>query len=222
MALHPDLVAQQDRRIAELVYSRAFLIVAGALPGVAVARSLETGLAIGAVSAIAIVSAALIAPCADRIAGRTARLAIGLMINAALMVLVGFAVRIMVPAIYRDLGFYLPLCAASGMASVFLAQREFVPGQIEHDPDTTSLNRLSFADACIAALGSLVSLALAGALSGLLATGVVAGIEVPFLMAAPLSIFAKPAGSYLILAAIAALIQAVCPGKTHVQGGDRA
>ena len=47
MALNENIVREQDARISKMVHTPTFLVVAGALPGLFAATSLENGLMSG-------------------------------------------------------------------------------------------------------------------------------------------------------------------------------
>ena len=65
MALNENIVREQDARISKMIHTPTFLVVAGALPALYAATSLENGVAIGIVTAVAILVMALVAPVLD-------------------------------------------------------------------------------------------------------------------------------------------------------------
>lgn len=100
MALNRNVVAEQNASLNELVHTPTFLVVAGALPGLFAATSLEHGAVIGGVCAVAILGAALISRGVSCFTGRFSRVAVALMLNALVMVLVGFGVRVALSLIH--------------------------------------------------------------------------------------------------------------------------
>lgn len=210
MALNPELAREQDLRILGAVRTRAFLVVAAALPGLAAATTLVNGAVMGGAVAVSIVCAALVARIVPRFTGLVARIPVALMLNLTVAVLVSFAVRVIDPVVHQALGIYPVLAGASGMASVLVAEMNLPEGA----------PRLSAADIALAAVAALVSLAVCGCAAELLATGQVLGFTAGPLAASPLAIFGKPAGSLLILALVAALVQATERGGSAVDGKD--
>ena len=190
-------------------------MVAGALPGLFAATSLEHGAVIGGVCAVAILGAALISRGVSCFTGRFSRVAVALMLNALVMVLVGFGVRVALPVIYQDLGIYLPLTCASGVASIFIAQ-----SGIDALEGADRAGELTFGDAVLAAVTAFLALVFCGFFTGLFTTGQVFGLTVGELAASPISIFGKPAGSLLLLALVAVFVQAVCDARAKGAAAD--
>ncbi len=108
MSLNENIARERDERIADMVRTFTFLVVAGSLPGLAAATSLENGLAISAVSAVAILSMALLAPVLRSFTGTWSRTAIMLMVSVTVTTLLGFAVRVIDPVMHESLGAYVP------------------------------------------------------------------------------------------------------------------
>lgn len=210
MALNSRLASEQDRRIIDAVHTRTFLVVAAALPGLAVATTLANGIVMGGTVAVSIVCAALITRIVPRFAGLVARIPVALMLNLTVAVLVSFAVRVIDPVVHQALGIYPVLAGASGMASVLVAEMNL----------SGDAPRFSAGDIALAAAAAFVALAVCGCAAELLATGQVLGITAGPLAASPLAIFGKPAGSLLVLALVAVLVQATERGGSAVDGKD--
>ena len=202
MALNSNVVAEQNAKLDELVHTPTFLVVAGALPGVFVATSYANGAAIGFVCAIAIIAAALISRAVAGITGVFTRVPVALMLNALVVVLLGFAVRVLDPVVYQDLGVYLPLACTSGIAGLFIAQGGVAA--VEGDERAG----LTLRDACFAAGATFIALFFVGFMCGMLTTGEVFGLTMHELASSPIAIFGKPAGGLLMLALVAAFVQA--------------
>ena len=100
MALNENIVREQDARISKMVHTPTFLVVAGALPGLFAATSLENGLVIGAVTAAAILVMALIAPALRVFTGTWSRTAVTLMVSVTVVTLLGFGVRVVNPVAF--------------------------------------------------------------------------------------------------------------------------
>lgn len=216
MALNNLIQREQDERMRALVHTPAFLVVAGSLPGLFVATSLVNGVAIGAVSALSILVMAILARPLRAVTGRLTYIPVTLMISATVAILAGFAVRVIDPVVYEDLGIYVALSAVNAMAMTFVACDGFAT-----DPAPKS----SIGTAVFAAVCTVVSLAFVGLINGLLATGEIFGLTVPELAATPIAIFGKPAGSLLVLALVAVFVQAVQDARAASaeasQGGER-
>ena len=121
MALNENIVREQDARISKMVHTPTFLVVAGALPGLFAATSLENGLIIGAVTAIAILVMALIAPVLRAFTGTWSRTAVMLMVSVTVVTLLGFGVRVINPVVFEALGIYLPLVAVNAIVVAWIA-----------------------------------------------------------------------------------------------------
>ena len=139
MALNENVVREQNERIAELVRTPAFLVAASSLTGLAVATSVENGIAIGAVSAVAIVAMALVARPLRALTGIWARIPVLLMVSATIVTLVSFAVRIIDPLIYQNLGIYLPLAAVNVIVAAFIYDDGFAGGPAKGSTMGTAL-----------------------------------------------------------------------------------
>ena len=131
MALNENIVREQDARISKMVHTPTFLVVAGALPGLFAATSLENGLMIGLVTAAAIVVMASIAPLLRAFTGAWSRTAVMLMVSVTVVTLLGFGVRVTDPVVFEALGIYLPLittnCAVLGAATINADSNYTVP-----------------------------------------------------------------------------------------------
>ena len=164
MALNENIVREQDARISKMVHTPTFLVVAGALPGLFAATSLENGLMIGLVTAAAIVVMASIAPLLRAFTGTWSRTAVMLMVSVTVVTLLGFGVRVTDPVVFEALGIYLPLVAVNAIVVAWIAGDGLVVA-----PAKTPLMTAIFAAVCafaspIAAFGkptgSLLVLAL--------------------------------------------------------------
>lgn len=200
MALNENVQREQDARIANLMRTPSFLIVAGSLTGLAAATSVENGIAIGAVSALAIVIMALVARPLRQITGVFARIPVLLLVSATVVTLISFAVRIIDPVVYQALGIYLPLAAVNGLVACFIYDDGFTA-----EPASKS----SFATAVFGAVCTFLSLTFIGFINGMLTTGAVFGLTMNELADSPIAIFGTPAGSLLVLALVATFVNSV-------------
>lgn len=205
MAMNSNVVAEQNASIAELVHTPTFLVVAGALPGLYVATTLQSGAVIGAVIAVSIVAAAVLSRAVTGFTGSASRVAATLMLSATVAVILGFAVRVADPVTYESMGLYLPVACASGMASLFIAQ-----GGIASDDKAAEL---TVKEAVFSAVCAFLALAFCGLMTGMFATGEIFGLTMEELASSPISIFGKPAGSLLLLALVAVFVQSVCDAR---------
>lgn len=219
MAMNPNVVREQNDRVAALVHTRAFLMVAGALPGLFVATSLVDGFAIGVLVAVSIVVSAVLSRVFAGITGVYSRVPVVLMLDAMVIVLLGMGLRVLFPVIYQDMGVYLALVCGAGIAGLYAAQDGVIADGSE---------RLTLVDAVCAAVLACVALTVCGVLSELLGTGAVLGAAVPGLSTSPIAIFGKAAGGLLVLALLAALAQALDRGPKGAgadasadKGGER-
>lgn len=219
MALNENIVREQDARISKMVHTPTFLVVAGALPGLFAATSLENGLIIGAVTAIAILAMALIAPVLRAFTGTWSRTAVMLMVSVTVVTLLGFGVRVTDPVVFEALGIYLPLVAVNAIVVAWIAGDGLVVA-----PAKTPLMTAIFAAAMV-----LATLVFVGFINGMLTTGQVFGLTMGELAASPIAAFGKPTGSLLVLALVAVFVQSIeqmCAkgadaDATSLKGGER-
>ncbi len=219
MALNENIVREQDARISKMVHTPTFLVVAGALPGLFAATSLENGLIIGAVTAIAILVMALIAPVLRAFTGTWSRTAVMLMVSVTVVTLLGFGVRVVNPVVFEALGIYLPLVAVNAIVVAWIAGDGLVVA-----PAKTPLMTAIFAAAMVFA-----TLVFVGFINGMLTTGQVFGLTMGELAASPIAAFGKPTGSLLVLALVAVFVQSIeqmCAkgadaDATSLKGGER-
>ncbi len=199
MALNENIVREQDARISKMVHTPTFLVVAGALPGLFAATSLENGLIIGAVTAITILVMALIAPALRAFTGAWSRTAVMLMVSVTVVTLLGFGVRVVNPVAFEALGIYLPLVAVNAIVVAWIAGDGLVVA-----PAKSPLATAAFAAVC-----ALAALAFVGFINGMLTTGQVFGLTMGELAASPIAAFGKPTGSLLVLALVAVFVQSI-------------
>lgn len=219
MALNENIVREQDARISKMVHTPTFLVVAGALPGLFAATSLENGLMIGLVTAAAIVVMASIAPLLRAFTGAWSRTAVMLMVSVTVVTLLGFGVRVTDPVVFEALGIYLPLVAVNAIVVAWIAGDGLVVA-----PAKTPLMTAIFAAAMV-----LATLVFVGFINGMLTTGQVFGLTMSELAASPIAAFGKPAGSLLVLALVAVFVQSIeqmCAkgadaDATSLKGGER-
>lgn len=219
MALNENIVREQDARISKMVHTPTFLVVAGALPGLFAATSLENGLMIGLVTAAAIVVMASIAPLLRAFTGMWSRTAVMLMVSVTVVTLLGFGVRVTDPVVFEALGIYLPLVAVNAIVVAWIAGDGLVVA-----PAKTPLMTAIFAAAMV-----LATLVFVGFINGMLTTGQVFGLTMGELAASPIAAFGKPAGSLLVLALVAVFVQSIeqmCAkgadaDATSLKGGER-
>lgn len=219
MALNENIVREQDARISKMVHTPTFLVVAGALPGLFAATSLENGLMIGLVTAAAIVVMASIAPLLRAFTGAWSRTAVMLMVSVTVVTLLGFGVRVTDPVVFEALGIYLPLVAVNAIVVAWIAGDGLVVA-----PAKTPLMTAIFAAAMV-----LATLVFVGFINGMLTTGQVFGLTMGELAASPIAAFGKPTGSLLVLALVAVFVQSIeqmCAkgadaDTTSLKGGER-
>lgn len=219
MALNENIVREQDARISKMVHTPTFLVVAGALPGLFAATSLENGLMIGLVTAAAIVVMASIAPLLRAFTGMWSRTAVMLMVSVTVVTLLGFGVRVITPVVFEALGIYLPLVAVNAIVVAWIAGDGLVVA-----PAKTPLMTAIFAAAMV-----LATLVFVGFINGMLTTGQVFGLTMGELAASPIAAFGKPTGSLLVLALVAVFVQSIeqmCAkgadaDATSLKGGER-
>lgn len=219
MALNENIVREQDARISKMVHTPTFLVVAGALPALFAATSLENGLMIGLVTAAAIVVMASIAPLLRAFTGAWSRTAVMLMVSVTVVTLLGFGVRVTDPVVFEALGIYLPLVAVNAIVVAWIAGDGLVVA-----PAKTPLMTAIFAAAMV-----LATLVFVGFINGMLTTGQVFGLTMGELAASPIAAFSKPTGSLLVLALVAVFVQSIeqmCAkgadaDATSLKGGER-
>lgn len=213
MALNENIVREQDARISKMVHTPTFLVVAGALPGLFAATSLENGVAIGAVTAAAVLVMALVAPALRAFTGTWSRVPVMLMVSVTVATLLGYAVRVANPVVFEALGIYLPLVAVNAIVVAWIAGDGLVVA-----PAKTPLATAAFAAVCVFA-----TLAFVGFINGMFTTGQVFGLTMGELAASPIAAFGKPTGSLLVLALVAVFVQSVeqaCAKGAAADGAD--
>lgn len=213
MALNENIVREQDARISKMVHTPTFLVVAGALPGLFAATSLENGVAIGAVTAAAVLVMALVAPALRAFTGAWSRVPVMLMVSVTVATLLGYAVRVANPVVFEALGIYLPLVAVNAIVVAWIAGDGLVVA-----PAKTPLATAAFAAVCVFA-----TLAFVGFINGMFTTGQVFGLTMGELAASPIAAFGKPTGSLLVLALVAVFVQSVeqaCAKGAAADGAD--
>ncbi|MDO4437813.1 MAG: Rnf-Nqr domain containing protein [Coriobacteriaceae bacterium] len=219
MALNENIVREQDERIAKMIHTPTFLVVAGALPGLFAATSFENGLMIGLVSAAAIVVMASLAPLLRTFTGTWSRVPVMLMVSVTIVTLLGFGVRATNPVVFEALGIYLPLVSVNAVVVAWIAGDGMTVA-----PAKTPLTTAIFAAAMV-----LAALAFVGFINGMLTTGQVFGLTMGELAASPIAAFGKPTGSLLVLALVAVFVQSVeqacaksdAADASDTEGGER-
>ena len=218
MALNKNVVREQDEKLAALVHTPTFVVVAGALPGLFVATSLENGVAIGAVTAVAIFAAAALAHMVRFFTGAFSRTVTLLMLSATVVTLLGFAARVIDPVVFEALGIYLPLACVGAMAATCF---------VTVDGFTAAPAKGPLGTAVFASVLAFVTLAFIGFINGMFTTGQVFGLTMGELAASPIAIFGKPAGSLLVLTLVAVFVQSIerigahQDGTAAPEGGER-
>lgn len=213
MALNENIVREQDARISKMVHTPTFLVMAGALPGLFAATSLENGVAIGAVTAAAVLVMAFVAPALRAFTGTWSRVPVMLMVSVTVATLLGYAVRVANPVVFETLGIYLPLVAVNAIVVAWIAGDGLVVA-----PAKTPLATAAFAAVCVFA-----TLAFVGFINGMFTTGQVFGLIMGELAASPIAAFGKPTGSLLVLALVAVFVQSVeqaCAKGAAADGAD--
>lgn len=213
MALNENIVREQDARISKMVHTPTFLVMAGTLPGLFAATSLENGVAIGAVTAAAVLVMAFVAPALRAFTGTWSRVPVMLMVSVTVATLLGYVVRVANPVVFETLGIYLPLVAVNAIVVAWIAGDGLVVA-----PAKTPLATAAFAAVCVFA-----TLAFVGFINGMFTTGQVFGLTMGELAASPIAAFGKPTGSLLVLALVAVFVQSVeqaCAKGAAADGAD--
>lgn len=213
MALNENIVREQDARISKMVHTPTFLVMAGALPGLFAATSLENGVAIGAVTAAAVLVMAFVAPALRAFTGTWSRVPVMLMVSVTVATLLGYAVRVANPVVFETLGIYLPLVAVNAIVVAWIAGDGLVVA-----PAKTPLATAAFAAVCVFA-----TLAFVGFINGMFTAGQVFGLTMDELAASPIAAFGKPTGSLLVLALVAVFVQSIeqaCAKGAAADGAD--
>ncbi len=199
MALNSYIAAERQKRLEALLGTPTFLVVAGALPGLAVANNLEQGFAIGAVTAVAIVAMALLVPVINGFTNWITRIPVALVVSAAVVGVCQVAVYVADPAISEALGMYLPLVATNALVMTFVAKSTFA----------VSPAKSTLATAVFAAVCALAALTFVGLANGILSAGEIFGLTAYEIAETPIAVFGKPAGSLLLLALVAVFTQSL-------------
>ena len=215
MALHESVLQDQNARLHELVHSPAFVVVAGSLPGLYVATTLANGVAIGVVSAVSILAMALLARPLRAVTGKFSFIPVMLMVNAAVVTICGFALRVYDPLIHENMGMYVSIAAVNALAMAFVFEDNYTAAPAKGSVAGTAV----FGAVC-----TVATLAFVGLINGMLSTGEIFGLTMTELAASPLAIFGTPAGSLLVLALVATFINSVVDAakkSAETKGGER-
>lgn len=194
------IVRMQNERLRALVHTPTFLVVAGSLPGLARAASIEAGTLLGVVFAVSIMAMALMARPMRALCGRVAYVPVMLMLSASVAILMGFGVRIFDPVLHEQLGMYVPLAAVNGCAMAFVCNDAFM---------VTRTCRFRMVAAVCAGACTVASLTFIGFMNEIFSTGMIFGMTHYELADAPIAIFGTPAGSLLLLTLVAAFVQSI-------------
>lgn len=215
MALNENVVREQDARLSNMVHTPTFLVVAGSLPALYAATSLESGVMIGLVTAAVIVVMASLAPLLRTFTGTWTRTIVMLMVSVTVATLLGFGVRITDPVVFESLGIYLPIAAVNAVVVAWVAG----------DGLTVAPAKSPLVTAVFAAVMVFATLSFVGFINGMFTTGQVFGLTMGELAASPIAAFGKPTGSLLVLALVAVFTQSIeracAPADTDGEGGER-
>lgn len=211
MALHESVLQDQTKRLHDLVHTPTFVVVAGSLPGLYVATSLQNGAAIGAVSAVTIIAMALLVRPLRLVAGRFARIPVMLMVSVTIATLLGFALRVIDPLVAENMGIYATLAAVNALAMAYVVDEDYAASPTTSSPLGTAVFGGVFA---------FVTLAFVGLINGMFSTGEIFGLTNPELSSSPIAIFGTPAGSLLVLALVATFINSII-GAAHAGAEDK-
>lgn len=175
----------------------------GMCPTLAVTTSLVNGIGMGLSTAAVLIFSNLVIALLRRFIPTQVRIAAYITIIAGFVTIVDMLLRAYLPELSASLGLFIPLivvnCIILGRAESFASKNGAIPSVL--DGLTMGLG-FTFALALMSVVRELLGAGTIGA--GILSAN---GVQVPFLSVHPLTMFILPAGGFLTLGCIIAVMQ---------------
>ncbi len=177
----------------------------GMCPVLATSTSLVNAIGMGLSATFVLICSNVLISLLRRLIPQKIRIAAYIVIIAGFVTLVDMLLEAYFNSIYNALGVFIPLivvnCIILARAESFASKNKVIP---------------SFFDGLFMGLGFTLALAILGTVREVLGTGTILGFEL-FGGAAPVTLFALPAGGFLALGFLIAAVQAIANRK---KGGE--
>lgn len=175
-----------------------FVQLIGMCPALAVSTTLENALGMGiSATAVLICSNTVISALRKYIPSKI-RIAAYITIIAGFVTVIDLVMKAYIPALSASLGLFIPLivvnCIILGRAESFASKNEVLPSAI---------------DGLTMGLGFTFALSILGAIREILSNGTLLGFNIMFESFEPIIMFRQPAGGFLILGLVVAVMQKI-------------
>ena len=167
----------------------------GMCPTLATSTSLSNAIGMGLSATLVLIGSNVVISLLRKIIPNKIRIAAYIVIIAGFVTMIDMLIQAYVPALSASLGLFIPLivvnCIILARAESFASKNKVLP---------------SFFDGLAMGLGFTLALSILGAVREILGSGTILGFEL-FAGVAPVSLFALPAGGFLGLGFLIALVQ---------------
>jgi electron transport complex protein RnfE len=179
-----------------------FRLVLGLCPTLAVTTSAENGLGMGLATTFVLVCSNIMVSLLRKVIPAKVRIAAFIVIIASFVVTVELLLQAYVYTLYEALGIFIPLivvnCIILGRAEAFASKRSI--------PE-------SIMDGLGIGLGFTLSLGFLGAVREIIGGGTIFGVHIFWESFQPMGFFLKPAGAFVTLGLVLALINIISQRK---------
>jgi electron transport complex protein RnfE len=179
-----------------------FRLVLGLCPVLAVTTSMKNGLGMGMATTFVLVCSNILVSILRKIIPTKVRIASFIVIIASFVVMVELLMQAFAYPLYEALGIFIPLivvnCIILGRAEAFASKRGVA---------------MSLADGLGIGLGFTLSLGFLGMVREIIGNGTVFGVSLFWSSFQPMSFFQKPAGAFVTLGLVLALINIISSRK---------
>lgn len=172
-----------------------FVQLLGMCPTLATSTSLLNALGMGAAATFVLICSNLVISILRRLIPQKIRIAAYIVIIAGFVTMIDLLMQAFVPALSNSLGLFIPLIVVN---CIILARAESFASK--NKPLPSALDGLTMG------IGFTIALSCVAAVREILGSGTLLGFEL-FGGVAPLTIFALPAGGFLVLGFFIALVQ---------------
>jgi electron transport complex protein RnfE len=172
-----------------------FVQLLGMCPTLATSTSLLNALGMGAAATFVLICSNLVISLLRKLIPQKIRIAAYIVIIAGFVTMIDLLMQAFVPALSNSLGLFIPLIVVN---CIILARAESFASK--NKPLPSALDGLTMG------IGFTIALSCVAAVREILGSGTLLGFEL-FGGTAPLSIFALPAGGFLVLGFFIALVQ---------------
>lgn len=172
-----------------------FVQLLGMCPTLATSTSLLNALGMGAAATFVLICSNLVISILRRLIPQKVRIAAYIVIIAGFVTMIDLLMQAFVPALSNSLGLFIPLIVVN---CIILARAESFASK--NKPLPSALDGLTMG------IGFTIALSCVAAVREILGSGTLLGFEL-FGGVAPLTIFALPAGGFLVLGFFIALVQ---------------